>query len=100
MSKKLKQTYFQEDWLMDKEFSEWVARAENDQEAKCTLCKSNIKLSNMGVTALRSLVKSSKKHAERVKEKHQIKTFLPSTRKLIRRQIVSMKIMAVKKFWR
>ena len=57
MSKNLKQTYFQEDWLTDKEFSEWVARAENDKEARCTLCKSNIKLSNMGVTALRSHIK-------------------------------------------
>ena len=56
----LKQTYFQEDWLTDKEFSEWVATAENDKEARCTLCKSNIKLSNMGVTALRNHVKSSK----------------------------------------
>ena len=35
MSKKLKQTYFQEDWLTDKEFSEWVPRAENDKEARC-----------------------------------------------------------------
>ena len=51
MSKKLKQTYFQEDWLTDKEFSEWVARAENDKEARCMLCKSNIKLSNMGVNS-------------------------------------------------
>ena len=82
MSKKLKQTYFQEDWLTDKEFSEWVARAENDKEARFTLCKSNIKLSNMGVTALRSHVKSSKKHAERVKEKHQIQNFFTKHKKV------------------
>ena len=82
MSKKLKQTYFQEDWLTDKEFSEWVARAENDKEARCTLCKSNIKLSNMGVTALRSHVKSSKKHAERVKEKHQIQNCFTKHKKV------------------
>ena len=82
MSKKLKQTYFQEDWLTGKEFSEWVARAENDKEARCTLCKSNIKLSNMGVTALRSHVKSSKKHAEGVKEKHQTQNVFTKHKKV------------------
>ena len=57
MSKKAKQTYFLDSWLTDSEFCKCVAPAESYIEAKCTLCKVSIKVSNMSFAPLRSHAK-------------------------------------------
>ena len=54
MSKKSKQTYFQDGWLSSEEFKAWLCKASTKGEARCRLCQTNMALSNMGIRALRS----------------------------------------------
>ena len=68
MSKKIKQTYFQESWLSS-EFKSWVCKASLNIDTRCKLCKVNISLSNMGVTALKSHVKNNT-HKKLVQEQN------------------------------
>ena len=72
MSKKSKQTYFQDGWLLSEEFKAWLCKAFTKGEARCRLCQTNIALSNMGIRALRSHA-GSKSHVKKVKELAEIK---------------------------
>ena len=47
MSKKLKQTYFQDGWLSFEEFKAWLCKASTKGEARCRLCQTNIALSTV-----------------------------------------------------
>ena len=82
MSRKSKQTYFQEAWLTCSEFSFWIARGKVNTEARCKLCKSNFELSNMGVISVKSHNKS-KGHQKLVREKEQIANFFKKKTKEI-----------------
>ena len=75
MSKKSKQTYFQDGWLSSEEFKAWLCKASTKGEARCRLCQTNIALSNMGIRALRSHA-GNKSHVKKVKELAEIKNFL------------------------
>ena len=49
------QTYFQDEWLEEDEFSSWVARVLDDnKKANCKVCGKIFELSNMGRGALTS----------------------------------------------
>ena len=74
MSKKLKQTYFQDDWLLSEEFKAWFCKASTKGEARCRLWQTNIALCNMGIRALRSHT-DNKSHVKKVKERAEIKNF-------------------------
>ena len=74
MSKKSKQTYFQDGWLLSKEFKAWLCKASTKGGARCRLCQTNIALSNMGIGALRSHA-GNKSHVKKVKELAEIKNF-------------------------
>ena len=74
MSKKSKQTDFQDGWLSSEEFKAWLCKASTKGEARCRLCQTNIALSNMGFRALRSHA-GNKSHVKKVKELAEIKTF-------------------------
>ena len=74
MSKKSKQTYFQDGWLSSEEFKAWLCKASTKGEARCRLCQTNIALSNMGIRALRSHA-GNKSHVKKVKELAEIKNF-------------------------
>ena len=49
------QTYFQEKWMDSELYKDWMAPVKNDNtQARCTKCKYNFLLSNMGAGALNS----------------------------------------------
>ena len=54
MSKKSKQTYFNDAWLTSSEFTLWISKSTVNTQARCKLCKSNFGVSNTEVKALRS----------------------------------------------
>ena len=57
------QTYFQDEWLEEDEFSSWVARVLDDnKKAKCKVCRKSFELSNMGRGSLTSHQMKSEKH--------------------------------------
>ena len=74
MSKKSKQTYFQDGWLLSEEFKAWLCKASTKGEARCRLCQTNMALSNMGIRALRSHA-GNKSHVKKVKELAEMKNF-------------------------
>ena len=45
-------TYFHEEWLTNVKYQLWVAKMKDKTVARCTICKSDISLSNMGSSAL------------------------------------------------
>ena len=59
-------TYFQEDWLQNPDFKNWVRRDVDRKKAFCIQCHKSTELSNMGTQALKSHT-SGKKHKERAK---------------------------------
>ena len=59
-------TYFQEDWLQNPDFKNWVRRDADRKKAFCIQCHKSIELSNMGTQALKSHM-SGKKHKEEAK---------------------------------
>ena len=75
MSKKSKQTYFQDGWLSSEEFKAWLCKASTEGEARCRLCQTNIALSNMGIRALRSHA-GNKSHVKKVTKRAEIKNFI------------------------
>ena len=74
MSKKAKKTYFKDAWLTCPEICHWVAKSTVKTETRCTLCKTNIGLSSMGVKSLKSH-SQSEDHQNFIKEKEQILNF-------------------------
>ena len=55
-------SYFQESWLSDERFKDWLVPAQTKRETRCKRCKKSFALSNMGLQALKS-------HAEGKKHK-------------------------------
>ena len=58
----MKKTYFQDEWLHDKEYKGWLQRGSDNKHFRCMLCKKDLALTNMGAMAL-------KKHREGEKHK-------------------------------
>ena len=54
-------TYFQDEWLDDDRFSNWVMKTHLKTHARCSICQRDFDLSTMGVSALLSCA-SGKKH--------------------------------------
>ena len=52
-----KQTYFQEDWLQNVQYSRRLKRKDDKKVAYCAKCQKTIKLSNMGEQPLKSHMK-------------------------------------------
>ena len=54
MSIKNNPTYFQEKWLTQDDYWQWLVEAPVNTSAKCKLCKKTFKLSTMAEDALKS----------------------------------------------
>ena len=52
-----KQTYFQEDWLQNVQYSRRLKRKDDKKVAYCAKCQKTIKLSNTGEQPLKSHMK-------------------------------------------
>ena len=64
MPLKVKKCHFQNEWLTNEEYSNWVQVVpKNRSRVKCSLCKTEIDISNMGVSALDSHA-AGKKHKQ------------------------------------
>ena len=59
-------TYFHEEWLTNVKYKLWAVKTKEKTVARCTLCKCDISLSNMGSRALDDHA-CGKKHSEKVK---------------------------------
>ena len=67
MPPKVKKCHFQNEWLTNEEYSNWVqAVPKNRSRVKCSFCKIEIDISNMAVAALDS-------HASRPEQKRAFK---------------------------
>ena len=55
---------FQEQWLTDKSYKNWVSKGKNNNYAKCVLCLKEIDLSTMGSAALDSHAKGARHKAK------------------------------------
>ena len=61
MPKTSKKTYFDELWLKDEKFGLWLQQVPNDRTCfRCKLCTKVLKLSNMGIEAIKSHESNSK----------------------------------------
>ena len=49
------QTYFQDTWLSDDKYKDWLVSTGKNTQARCKRCKKTFELSNMGIQALESL---------------------------------------------
>ena len=58
-----KWAYFNNEWLKDKKYSSWLQPGSTQSTFYCTMCKKETNLSNMGISALNSHIKS-KKHVK------------------------------------
>ena len=54
---------FNESWLSDSRFSQWLKRSGNSTKARCSYCQKDFDISNMGIAALTSHA-SGKKHSD------------------------------------
>ena len=63
MSKKKDKCIFNDSWLVDERFKEWIDKRDSKWKARCKFCNKDFDISNMGVAVLTSHV-SSKKHSE------------------------------------
>ena len=64
MSPKVKKCHLQNEWLANKDYSNWVQAVRNDRSGvKCSFCKTETDISNMGVSALDSHA-AGKKHKQ------------------------------------
>ena len=59
-------TYFREECLTNVKYKLWVAKMKDKTVARCTLCKSDISLSNVESSALNDHARG-KKHKQKVK---------------------------------
>ena len=57
---------FNDEWLDDPEFKEWLSRSTGDTEFTCKLCNKSYSLGNMGKGALNSHQKKNATHAKLV----------------------------------
>ena len=49
-----KKTYFSDSWLQNEEYSQWIKKCENDENAFfCSWCCKKVTLSNMGIQAIK-----------------------------------------------
>jgi len=76
---------FQDSWLSKKEYNSWLEK-KNEYTARCELCRKDIRIDNMGETALKSHGSNPVgKHAKLLKEHNDARKclsvlhFLPST---------------------
>ena len=54
MSKVKDKCIFNESWLVDERFKNWIEKGENKWKARCKFCSKEFDISNMGVAALTS----------------------------------------------
>ena len=83
-------TYFREEWLANVKYKLWVAKTKEKTVARCTLCKSDISLANMGSSAL-DVHAGGKKHSFR----HPVRVLilvLRNQQQLRRRKEIHLKI--------
>ena len=75
MAKKVKQTYFENKWLVDRRFMKWIEKLSYNTVFGCTFCKKKgIKLSNMCIQSVISH-KGSQAHDKAENEKLEIERF-------------------------
>ena len=75
MAKKLKQTYFEDKWLVDPRFTKWIEKLSDNTIFGCMFCKKKgMKLSNMGIQSVISH-KGSQAHEKAENEKLEIERF-------------------------
>ena len=78
----LRQTYFNDSWLINQEYSEWIKKCDNSKLAfYCNWCCKKIMLSNMGEKAVRNhMNRDSHKNAlKRIKSTRSINSFFSSS---------------------
>ena len=64
-----KRCHFREIWLQEPEFAPWLQQEDNDSKGYCKLCTKSFDLSNTGIAAVKSHMKSKqynqiKKHKQ------------------------------------
>ena len=75
MAKKLKQTYFEDKWLVNPRFTKWIEKLSDNTIFGSKFCKKKgIKLSNMGIQSVISH-KGSQAHEKAKNEKLEIERF-------------------------
>ena len=72
-------SYFQDCWLVDDRFKDWISETQSSTGARCKLCRKTITLSNMGVQALKS---HAEEHCMKVSVFLRKKPSLPQNQKL------------------
>ena len=63
-----KRCHFREIWLQDPEFAAWLQQTKDDSNGYCKLCRKFFDISNMGIGAVKSHMKS-KQHNQIMKHK-------------------------------
>lgn len=53
-------SHFQPKWVEITEYKQWLQRGSSSGKAKCTMCAKEIDISNMGESALKSHLKSTR----------------------------------------
>lgn len=51
---------FRDEWLEDQSYNRWIARSTSENEARCKLCRKDIKLGTMACKALDAHMKGDK----------------------------------------
>ena len=75
MAKKLKQTYFEDKWLVNPRFMKWIEKLSDNTIFSCKFCKKKgIKLSSMGIQSIISH-KGSQAHEKAENEKLEVERF-------------------------
>lgn len=80
MKKRNRNCVFNDEWLKDQIFSDWIAKHNDPNKARCILCQTVFSVKYDGVKAVKTH-QESKKHEESVKSKHKsstIKQFFPT----------------------
>ena len=67
MPQRIKKCHFQNEWLTNEEYLNWLqAVPKNRSRVKCSFCKTEIDISNMGVAALDSHTAGKKQNISRL----------------------------------
>ena len=75
-------TYFNDSWLINKEYSEWIKKCDSSELAfYCSWCCKKVKLSNMGEKAVRNHMNrdAHKNTLKRIKSTRSINSFFSSS---------------------